>query len=163
MKSTANLFKLLFISFLSITLFFNNLNAQNNNFHLVKRVIDGDTFVIIDQFGTEEKVRLIGINAPESRNSGYKQKEFFGVESKRFLSSFLTGEKVRLVFDVQKRDKYGRLLAYVYLLNGSFLNELLVKEGYAQVATYPPNVKFVDTFRNAQNFARKNRKGLWAY
>ncbi|MFA5849432.1 MAG: thermonuclease family protein [Bacteroidales bacterium] len=127
----------------------------------VTRVIDGDTFVILNNDGSDEKIRLTGVNAPESRNTGKKKKEEFGIESKAFLSKFLTGKMVRLEFDVQKTDRYGRTLAYVYLEDGTFLNEYLVKEGYAQVATFPPNVKYKDTFIAAQRYARENKTGLW--
>jgi len=127
----------------------------------VTRVIDGDTFVILNNDGSDEKIRLTGVNAPESRNTGKKKKEEFGIESKAFLTKFLTGKSVRLEFDVQKTDRYGRTLAYVYLEDGTFLNEYLVKEGYAQVATFPPNVKYKDTFIAAQRYARENKTGLW--
>jgi len=127
----------------------------------VKRVIDGDTFVIMNTHGIDEKIRLTGVNAPESRNTGKKKKEEFGIESKVFLTKLLAGKRVRLEFDVQKTDKYGRTLAYVYLEDGTFLNEYLVKEGYAQVATFPPNVKYKDTFIAAQRYARENKTGLW--
>ncbi len=125
------------------------------------RVIDGDTFVIFNIYGSEEKIRFIGINAPESRNSGKKKKEEFGEESKKYLTDLLKGAKVRLEFDVQRIDRYGRTLAYVYLENGTFLNEYLVKMGYAQVATYPPNVKYKELFIEVQRYAREHKTGLW--
>ena len=127
----------------------------------IVRVIDGDTFVIFNIYGSEEKIRLIGVNAPESRNSGKKKKEEFGEESKKYLTNLLKNAKVRLEFDVQRVDRYGRTLAYVYLENGTFLNEYLVKNGYAQVATFPPNVKYKDLFIDAQRYARENKTGLW--
>lgn len=127
----------------------------------IVRVIDGDTFVIFNTYGSEEKIRLIGVNAPESRNSGKKKKEEFGEESKKFLTNLLKNAKVRLEFDVQRVDRYGRTLAYVYLENGTFLNEYLVKTGYAQVATFPPNVKYKELFIEAQRYARENKTGLW--
>ena len=69
---------------------------------------------------------------------------------------------VKLEFDVSPRDKYGRLLAYVYLENGEMLNKKLLKKGYAQVATYPPNVKYVEDFKTIQKEARENKVGFWA-
>lgn len=134
---------------------------SNSEFINIVRVIDGDTFVIFNMYGSEEKIRLIGVNAPESRNSGKKKKEEFGAESKKYLTDLLKNRRVRLEFDVQRVDKYGRTLAYVYLENGTFLNEYLVKNGYAQVATYPPNVKYKDLFIEAQRYARNNKTGLW--
>ncbi|MGH7889222.1 MAG: thermonuclease family protein, partial [Thermodesulfobacteriota bacterium] len=73
------------------------------------------------------------------------------------------GTKVKLQFDVQKQDHYGRTLAYIYLPDGAMLNELIVREGYAQVMTVPPNVKYENLFIEAQNEARKNKRGLWKY
>ena len=73
----------------------------------------------------------------------------------------LEGKEVRLEMDVQERDKYGRLLAYVYLEDSTFVNAELLKQGYAQVATYPPNVKYVELFVKLQKEARENKRGLW--
>lgn len=127
-------------------------------YRMVKRVIDGDTFVLENG----EKVRLIGIDAPESRNTGRKKIGFFGKESKAFLKQYLTGRQVRLEYDVTRTDMYGRTLAYVYMEDGTFLNAELVKQGYANVYTYPPNVKYADLFVDMQRDARENERGLWA-
>ena len=70
---------------------------------------------------------------------------------------------VRLEKDVSETDRYGRLLRYVYLEDSTFVNELLVKEGYAKASTYPPDVKHADLFVEAERYARQNNKGLWAY
>lgn len=77
-----------------------------------------------------------------------------------YTKSKLEGKEVELEFDVQERDKYGRLLAYVWI-DGIMYNQLLLEEGYAQVATFPPNVKYVDDFINMQQQAREDNKGLW--
>jgi micrococcal nuclease len=69
---------------------------------------------------------------------------------------------VRLEFDVDSLDQYGRTLAYVFLKDGTFINKQMVEDGYAQVATYPPNVKYTDLFLKAQRKARKKERGLWA-
>jgi micrococcal nuclease len=71
------------------------------------------------------------------------------------------GDMVRMEFDVQRRDKYGRLLAYVYLSDGKMLNEEIVKAGFANLMTYPPNVKHQERFLKAYREAREDRKGLW--
>ena len=71
------------------------------------------------------------------------------------------GDTVTIEFDVQKRDKYRRLLVYVYLSNGKMLNEEVVKAGYANLMTIPPNVKYQDTFLRASKEARENKRGLW--
>lgn len=73
----------------------------------------------------------------------------------------LSGREVGLEYDVQQRDKYGRVLAYVYLEDGRMFNALLVREGYARVSTYPPNVKYQKLFSELQKEARGNGKGLW--
>jgi micrococcal nuclease len=70
--------------------------------------------------------------------------------------------QVQLEFDVDSLDRYGRTLAYVFLPDGTFINKKMVEDGYAQVATYPPNVKYVDQFIKAERRARKKNKGLWA-
>lgn len=136
--------------------------SKGNEYHAVSKVVDGDTFWVKYSNGTEAKIRLIGINSPEARNTGKTQIEYFGKESSEFARKILTGRKVRIVYDVQKYDRYKRHLAYVYLEDGTFLNALLVKEGYANVATYPPNVKYVELFTKLEREARSKRKGLWA-
>jgi micrococcal nuclease len=122
---------------------------------------------LIQFFPTQEKVRLIGINTPESiiRHGPY------GEEAAAFTKSRLTGKTVYLERDVSERDKYGRLLRYVWLeppsdlseqeIRGKMFNAILVLEGYAQVATYPPDVKYVQFFVKFQQEARKQGKGLW--
>ena len=124
---------------------------------MVQRVIDGDTI----ELATGEKVRYIGINTPEIHHPR-KPVEYFGKEAMEFNRKLVTSKKVHLEFDAQKRDKYSRLLAYVYLPDGTFVNAELVKEGYAQVATYPPNVKHQKLFKKLQQEARKAKRGLWA-
>ncbi|GGP05049.1 hypothetical protein GCM10010992_19700 [Cloacibacterium rupense] len=140
------------------------LNAQlkENTFYKVSKISDGDTFYVKIKKFEEIKIRLIGIDAPESRNVGIKvRKEYFGKEAKFFVTNLLKNKKVKLTFDVQKTDRYGRVLAYVYLENGVFLNQYLVEKGIAVVSTFPPNVKFVEVFIKAEKLARNNRLGLW--
>lgn len=110
----------------------------------VIRVVDGDTFVI-DYNGTEETVRLIGVDTPESVHPTASKNTEAGKAASLFTEIYLDEQQVELEFDVQERDIYGRLLAYVYL-NGKMFNEKLLQTGYASIATYPPNVKYVDRF-----------------
>lgn len=124
---------------------------------VVERVVDGDTFVL----ASGDRVRLIGIDTPETVHPS-RGVEPYGKQASDFSKSLLTGKRVRLVYDVQARDRYGRLLAYVYLSDGTFVNAELVKRGYAQVSTYPPNVKHQDTFVALQREARSANRGLWA-
>lgn len=151
-----NLRKIFYLLLLPL-LFLSSCETGEKRWHLVTKVIDGDTFWIDDA----EKVRLIGIDAPESRNTGRKKIGYYGKEAKAFLKSYLSGKKVELKFDVGHRDQYHRLLAYVYLEDGTFLNAELVKQGYATVYTVPPNVKYADLFLKLQREAREDGRGLW--
>jgi micrococcal nuclease len=85
----------------------------------------------------------------------------YGEEASAFTTQRLEGKQVALEFDVERIDPYGRVLAYVYLPDGAMFNETLVREGYAQVATFPPNVKYTDRFLDAQHEARAADRGLW--
>lgn len=125
---------------------------------VVKRVVDGDTIELEDS----RKVRYIGIDTPETvdprRGVGC-----FGKEASDFNKKLVEGKKVMLEKDVSETDKFGRLLRYVYLKDDTnlFVNEYLVKEGYAKVDTFPPDVKFSEVFLEAERLARENKKGLW--
>ncbi len=116
------------------------------------RFIDGDTFGL--------SVRLIGVDTPETRFPG-KPPEPFGKEASRFLRKLLAGTTLRLEFDQDAVDRYGRLLAYVFLPDETFLNALLVCEGYARASTHPPNIKYADLFRQLEREAREAQRGLW--
>ena len=115
----------------------------------VIEVIDGDTLVL----SNNEHVRLIGINTPES------ERYFYG-EAKEVLKLLVLNKNVRLKKDVDDRDAYGRLLRYVYIGN-LFVNLEMVKRGFANVFTFPPNVKYTDKFIEAEREARTNEIGLW--
>ena len=142
--------------------FFAQAQLQENTWYKVSKITDGDTFYVTTSSSENYKIRLIGIDAPETRNVGVKvRKEYFGTEAKIFVTQLLKNKKVKLTFDVQKTDRYGRVLAYVYLENGVFLNQYLVENGFAVVATFPPNVKFVEVFTKAEKLARKKEVGLW--
>ncbi len=124
----------------------------------VSAVIDGDT-IKIDVAGSIERVRLIGIDTPEV----FGQEECFGWAASYYTKSLVPlGTRVSLEGDVSERDRYGRLLRYVYLPDGKMLNETLVAEGYARVDTFPPDVRYVDTFVKAQGEAQEQEKGLWS-
>ncbi len=140
----------------------------------VVKVYDGDTFKCRLENGEEVKVRLIGIDTPESRRNrkAYRDAERSGksveeiVRLGKMASEFTKrlippGTVVYLETDVQLHDRYGRLLAYVYLPDGRMLNEVLVEEGYATVYTFPPNVKYAERFVELQRKAMRERRGLW--
>ncbi len=135
--------------------------TNQTNYLTVTRVVDGDTFWADN--GTEKgmKIRLIGVDAPESRKTGKKEIGYYGKEAKVYLKNLLHGKLVKLVSDVDSLDRYGRTLSYVYLEDGTFVNADLVKNGYAMVMTLPPNVRYADVFVKLQREARENRRGLW--
>ncbi len=135
--------------------------SRDGNLYLVTRVVDGDTFIIDDGTPKGARVRLIGVDAPESRKTGRKEIGFYGKEAKDFMTSFILNKRVRLEYDVNKYDQYMRLLAYAYLEDGTFINAHLVESGYAMVMTVPPNVKYAETFLKLQQKARIKNSGLW--
>ena len=127
----------------------------------VTRVVDGDT-VRVTIAGGEERVRLIGIDTPETHGQG-GLRECFGTEATRRMTELLPpGTPVRLVRDVEARDRYDRLLAYVYrTADGLFVNLAMAREGFATTLTYPPNVAHAEEFVAAVRAARQARRGLW--
>jgi len=122
----------------------------------VVSVVDGDTIKI--EGG--EVVRYIGINTPETV-APKKPIECFGKEASEKNKELVQGKTVELVRDVSNRDRYGRLLRYVWI-GDEMINEVLVREGYAQVSTYPPDVAEVERFLNAQRSAVNEKKGIWS-
>lgn len=136
---------------------------------LVARVIDGDTIQLEDG----ERARLIGIDTPEMHESGkldrdasrsQQSKELImkmGRRAYEFTKNLVEGKRVRLELDVEDRDIYKRLLAYVYLQDGTFVNAEIIKQGYASLMTIPPNVKYSELFLKLYREARENRRGLW--
>jgi endonuclease YncB( thermonuclease family) len=126
----------------------------------VQRVSDGDTFVA-DVGGRRERIRVIGVDTPESVAPN-RPDEPYGEEASDFAKRYLDGETVRLAGDAEPRDRYGRMLAYVWLADGTFWNALLVAEGYAQQLTIPPNVTYASLFRRLAAEARRQDRGLWA-
>lgn len=126
--------------------------------YLCTYVIDGDT-IIVDIDGKKEKVRLIGVDAAETSYSN-KQLEYFGKESTAFTKKLVEGKKVKLGYDREKRDKYGRILAYVFIEDGTFLNAEIIKQGYGTAYT-KFSFKYLDEFKQYEREARLNKRGLW--
>ncbi|NWF99212.1 MAG: thermonuclease family protein [Nitrospirae bacterium] len=123
----------------------------------VLSIADGDTLTA--RIGKkEEKIRLIGIDAPELAQKPW------GEKSKEFLQSIISssGWKVSIEYDIDKRDKYGRLLAYLRTADGQLINQKMLENGYAMLFTFPPNVKYVNELTAAQSTARKNKLGIWS-
>lgn len=123
---------------------------------VVRRVVDGDTAVLADG----ERVRYIGLDTPELHHPR-KPVQYYAREAAEFNRKLVEGKSVRLEFDVQRRDRYGRLLAYLFLEDGTFVNGELLRQGYAQLLTIPPNVKYADRFVELQREARQAKRGLW--
>lgn len=120
----------------------------------VRRVIDGDTIELADPAGT--RIRLIGVDTPE-------RGACFSSEATAHTSSLLpVDQRVRLAYDVERRDRYGRTLAYVYrLTDGLFVNLGIARDGFAMQLTVAPNVSHAEEFARAVGEARSARRGLW--
>lgn len=115
----------------------------------VTRVTDGDTLVLAD----DTKVRLLGIDAPERGEPFYD-------EAKKYLSALVLGKDVRLARDVRDTDKYGRALRHIYV-NDTWINEKMIRDGFARVVTFPPDVAHVERFTQAQDEAEREKRGMW--
>jgi micrococcal nuclease len=128
----------------------------------VIRVVDGDT-IHARLAGRDESVRFIGIDTPETHGRG-GLRECFGQEATKRLESLLPeGTALTVVRDVEPRDRYGRLLAYVYRASdGLFVNLAMARDGFAVSLTVPPNVAHTDEFVAAAGDARRANRGLWA-
>ncbi len=124
----------------------------------VTRVVDGDT-IEVSMGGRRYTVRYIGVDTPESVAPG-QPVECYGREASRRNRELVEGKTVLLEKDVSETDRYGRLLRYVWV-DGQMVNAVLVAEGYAQVATFPPDVRYADLFRKLQSQAREQGRGLW--
>jgi micrococcal nuclease len=132
------------------------LHAQE--YHKCARVVDGDTIVVLLD-GKKEKVRLIGVDTPETVHPN-KPVEHYGREATAFTKTMVEGKLVRLEYDSQQRDRYGRLLAYVYLEDGTFLNKEIIRQGYGFAYTRFP-FTFMEEFRACEKQAREKKVGLW--
>jgi micrococcal nuclease len=140
----------------------------------VTYVSDGDTIhIYVD--GHDRRLRLIGIDTPESSVNDRSTKQAhhserrmedilsLGERAKSYVETLVhKGDMVELEYDIEREDKYHRLLGYVYLPNGKMLNEQIIKNGYAKPMTFPPNVRYVNKFLKAYDEARKSKLGLWA-
>jgi len=136
---------------------------------LVTRVVDGDTL----KLENGKYLRLLGIDTPEMHESdklhrdsqrsgqGIEAIKQSGRQAYEFTKRMVEGKRVRLEFDTERYDKYNRMLAYVFLDDGTFLNGRIVEEGYASITHYKLNVKYADLFLKLYQQARENKRGLW--
>lgn len=120
----------------------------------VTRVVDGDTAVLA-KLG---KSRFIGVDTPEV----YGRAECFGAQASAFAKRVLAGRRIRYSVGREPRDRYGRALVYVWLQDGRFFNELLVRRGYARPLAIAPNVRYAGLFRRRAREARADGQGLWS-
>lgn len=137
-------------------------DTRSKQTYQVISVIDGDTIKIIYE-GREESVRLIGIDAPETRHPS-RPVQCFGRESSDKLKELLGGKAVYIEFDPSQggRDRFGRLLVYVYRTEDNlFINEFMIKKGYVHEYTYNLPYKYQSEFKLAESYARMNELGLW--
>ena len=157
--------------FLTLGLFRGGINQDTEYLNCgVLKVIDGDTI----KLDTGKYVRLIGIDTPEyhdsdklsrdSKRLNISEKEIKkkGYQAYKFTQKLLAGKQVKLEFDRERLDKYNRLLAYVYLADGTFVNASIVESGYATVFAIAPNIKYYKHFLRLQEDARESKRGLWA-
>lgn len=126
----------------------------------VTKVIDGDTFYFKPTFGKQKKVRMLGIDAPESVSSKTATNSDFGKKVSNYLNKKLLNKKVSLVLDKNIYDAYDRILAYVFINNNDFNNHLLLI-GYAKAYFVGSNIKFKSKYLNTEKIARKNGSGMW--
>lgn len=135
-------------------------NADREMYEVVK-IVDGDT-IAISINGKSETVRLIGIDTPETVDTRVEV-QCFGKESANKMKSLLSGRKVYFEIDEGEgeRDKYKRLLAYIFRDDGLFINKHMIAEGYAYEYTYDTDYKYQDAFKNAEVSAKAAQKGLW--
>jgi micrococcal nuclease len=137
--------------------------ARGSTLHArVLRVVDGDTIQVRLDGGRVERVRYIGIDTPESVKPGTPV-QCYAHKAAAENARLVAGRRVRLVLDVEHRDRFGRLLAYVYRASdGRFVNAELVRGGFARTLTIPPDVRFAARFRTLAAQARRDHRGLWS-
>ena len=126
-------------------------------YYAVERVVDGDTIIVQ---GVLDSIRLIGIDTPEVNDRRPQVRCLAKLATQR-MEELVGNREVLLIRDVEDRDKYHRLLRYVFLPDGTFVNSLIIREGYAKILTIPPNVRYVARFFSEQEAARTAGRGLW--
>lgn len=139
-----------------------NSDISQPDLATIVSVVDGDTIVLSVQNQTET-VRLLGIDTPETVHPT-RPIECFGPEASAFTKATLEkGSVVKLVRDVEPRDRYQRLLVYLFLTDGTLFNQLLIDRGLARTLSIEPNTAFASQFASHESSARNRRVGLWLY
>jgi endonuclease YncB( thermonuclease family) len=144
----------LFIPIIVFLLFI--CHSEGDSRYSVRWVEDGDTIVLAD----DRHIRYIGINAPEIEHDDQKA-EPYGYEAKQFNEKLISSRKVRLEFDRERIDQYGRLLAYVFLEDNTLVNQAMIENGYAHCLPKKPNDRYETAFLKAQRRAMTKRLGIW--
>lgn len=136
--------------------------SSPSSYYTVTRVVDGDT-IKVSINGSEETLRLIGMDTPETVDPR-KEVQCFGVEASNKAKALLTGKKVKIETDASQGtyDKYNRHLAYIFLEDGTFYNKYMIEQGYAHEYTYGTPYKYQTEFKNAQKSAQSSKLGFWA-
>jgi len=152
---------LFYFSVFFLTVFFSGFLSGRpllaHEWFYVKRVNDGDTIVLADG----RHIRYIGINTPEIDHEN-KKAESFGYEAKNYNKTLVLSKTVRLEFDKETHDRYGRTLAYVFLNNGVFVNKVMIKKGYAYCLSRRPNIKYDQVLLQSQRNAMSAKHGIWS-
>ena len=155
--------QLLIVAIVSVLAFLSGTNMGMNAQSLVRarvtQVIDGDTISVRFSDGHEETIRLLGIDTPETHHPN-KPVECFGPEAEQFTRSQLDGRSIELEYDVERKDKYGRTLAYIYVRRERF-NDQLVRRGFARILNISPNTKYASELLGHELRAKKSGEGLW--
>jgi micrococcal nuclease len=135
--------------------------SSQADYGTVTMVYDGDTIQVQLTTGEKEKIRLIGVDAPET-GADDKKTRLKALFSKRFAFKFLYKKKVKIEYDWEKRDKYGRLLAYIWTDDGTFFNEFIIQKGFAAAYTrFKYKTEFKERFLQAEEHAKKRGNGIW--
>ena len=145
-----------FALFATLFLVFSAQYAPAQTWHAVKWVDDGDTIVLT----TGQRIRYLGINAPEIDHKDQKAQPF-GYKARSFNKNLLMNRRIRLEFDTERYDQYGRMLAYIFLPDGSFVNSRLLQDGMAFYLYRWPNVKYAKILYHDQLAAMASGKGIW--
>jgi endonuclease YncB( thermonuclease family) len=148
--------RLFYLSVFFLSIFLSDRPLSGNEWVRVKWVNDGDTIMLADG----RHVRYIGINSPEIDHEN-KKAEFFGYEAKKYNKTLVLSKMVRLEFDKETHDRYGRTLAYVFLSNGVFVNNVMIEQGYAYCLSRRPNIKYDQVLLGSQREAMSARRGIW--
>ncbi len=146
----------LFGLFILVSVILSAQNSAAQTWHTVRWVNDGDTIVLTNG----KRVRYIGINSPEIDHDKQRAQPF-GYAAKTFNKQMVLNRKIGLEFDRERHDRYGRLLAYIFLPDGILLNEHMLQKGYAFFLFRKPNLKYNQRLLKAQQEAMKAKKGLW--